>query len=233
MRYFLSLPPPPLRATNVRIQMSEPATISDVGTRETTRSVAHAATDGLRVRSPAWIYDNGCDVAATCNTAYTEARWRWRPCLDRAVAADPAPAAAAPAADPSRPWIFIGGTVMARYRRPGCPVNVMLQDSDSRARFPGTVWSIDQAKSTGDISFDENDRDQAVPFACIDPPLPPAAAAAPDAAPDAAPGREKSVITALIARPSNGNSWHVFILGWDAHAGWAGWEGTGGAYVRG
>ena len=63
--------------------MSElPATISDVGTRETTRSVAHAATDGLRVRSPAWIYDNGCDVAATCNTAYTAATAaRKRPCL--------------------------------------------------------------------------------------------------------------------------------------------------------
>ena len=66
--------------------------------------------------------------------------------------------------DPNRPWIFVGGTVMARYRQPG--LAVILQDS--HARFPGTVRSIDQAKRTCDIMFDDNAGDLVVPFACID-----------------------------------------------------------------
>ena len=57
---------------------------------------------------------------------------------------------------------------MARYRQPG--LAVILQDS--HARFPGIVRSIDQAKRTCDIMFDDNDRDLVVPFACIDPPRP-------------------------------------------------------------
>ena len=86
--------------------------------------------------------------AAAPAAAAAAAAARKRPCPDRA-AADPAPAAAAEAADPSRPWIFVGGTVMARYRQPG--LSAILQDS--HARFPGTVWSIDQAKRTCDIRF--------------------------------------------------------------------------------
>ena len=82
---------------------------------------------------------------------------RKRPCPGgAAAAADPA----ATAADRDRPWIFVGGKVMARYRQRGYAA--MCQNPDRR--FPGTVASINQQKRTCDIKFDDGDRDDAVPL---------------------------------------------------------------------